>query len=117
VLNALAKNQDAGTPVLHWFTGKAGQVRTAIAQGCWFSVNLPMLSSPSGRELVGALPPDRVLTETDGPFSTRDGRTAQPNDAAAAVEGLALLWRVPLTEAARRLAENLRALNAQHPEP
>ena len=116
VLNALTQNPDAGTPVLHWFTGNAGQVRTAVAQGCWFSVNLPMLSNPSGRKLVGALPRDRVLTETDGPFTTRDGRTARPHDASAAVEGLALLWRVPLNEAARRVAENLRALSAQHPE-
>jgi TatD DNase family protein len=114
VLAALAKNPDAGTPVLHWLSAKAHQTGAAVAQGCWFSINLSMLSTPAGRDMVSTLPRDRVLTETDGPFTLRNGRASQPRDVLAALEGLALLWRLPKSEAADQVATNLRTLNARH---
>lgn len=59
---------DRARVVLHWFTGSAAEARRAVDLGCYFSVNSEMLRSPKHRALVGQLPRDRLLTETDGPF-------------------------------------------------
>lgn len=39
-----------------------------------------MLRQDRGRSLVRGLPRDRLLTETDSPFMTLDGRKASPID-------------------------------------
>lgn len=96
--------------VLHWFTGSASEARRAVELGCYFSVNSAMLSGNRGCALVRELPPGRILTETDGPFTQRAGRSACPADVEVTVEELAsVLGRGP-REMAASIAETLRAL-------
>lgn len=57
----------------------------AVAQGCYFSLNPAMMRSANGRRIADLLPPDRVLTETDGPFVQVGGRQARPADVATVV--------------------------------
>lgn len=59
--------------ILHWFSGSLTDANRAIAAGCYFSINSTMLGYESGRKLVRNLPIDRLLTETDSPF-TRTGK-------------------------------------------
>jgi TatD DNase family protein len=99
-----------GRVVLHWFTGTASEARRAADLGCYFSINAEMLRSPKHRELVGKLPVDRLLTETDGPFVERDGRPARPVDVASTVADLAALRGVPVGEMAQVVVRNLGAL-------
>ena len=61
--------RNRGTVVLHWFTGSKSEARRATNLGCYFSVNLEMLRSDRGRALISDLQMDRMLTETDGPFT------------------------------------------------
>ena len=61
--------QDRGAVVLHWFTGSRAEARRAGALGCYFSVNAEMMRTERGRNLIADLPADRILTETDGPFT------------------------------------------------
>lgn len=110
VLALLSRNEGCGAPVLHWFTGTIRQLQTAVAQGCWFSVGPPMLRSAKGRQLVQAIPRDRLLTETDGPFARIGPRQLEPIDAHLAVQGLAALWGEPLEDTKRQLRSNLRTL-------
>ena len=112
VLDALRANPDAGTPVLHWFTGTARQAETAVDQGCWFSIGTPLLTTAKGRGLVAALPQDRVLTETDGPFATHNGRSLVPRDVLSTLELLAELWAMEISLARRQVATNMKALLA-----
>ncbi|MFO7073736.1 TatD family hydrolase, partial [Pseudomonas aeruginosa] len=59
---------------------------------CYFSINSQMLTSAKHRNLVASLPPDRILTETDGPFVQSEGRPARPaTDIPKTVQTLALL--------------------------
>jgi TatD DNase family protein len=115
VLDALRANRRAGTPVLHWFTGSARQAQNAIDQGCWFSIGTPMLKTAKGRQLVGGLPRDRLLTETDGPFATRDGRPLVPCDVAGTIGLLAELWAVPTSEVDAKITANVQDLLASSP--
>ncbi|MCL2612357.1 MAG: TatD family hydrolase [Nocardioidaceae bacterium] len=114
VLDALRAQPHAGTPVLHWFTGTVRQAEAAIEQGCWFSVGAPMLMTAKGRELMTMLPRDRVLTETDGPFATREDRPVVPRDVADAIRLLAASWGAEASQAEDQIALNLKALLASH---
>lgn len=117
VLAALRKHPSAGVPILHWFTGTAVQFRRAVDQGCWFSVGPVMLKSSKGRAMATAMPRDRVLTETDGPFAFEGSRPLQPADAWKAVEELERLWDLPRTEVIDQLGSNLRRLSTLIGEP
>lgn len=112
VLEHLALYPRAGTPILHWFTGTRKELGKAIDQGCWFSVGPAMLATDKGRYIANAIPRNRILTETDGPFAQVDGRAAMPWDASMAVEVLANLWGVDTDVVDRQLSENLRTVSA-----
>lgn len=96
--------------VLHWFTGTKAEARRAIDLGCYFSINVEMLDSSRHRELVSVLPLERLLTETDGPFTKRDGRATRPRDVRALVSALADLRQISPGAIATQIASNLKAL-------
>jgi TatD DNase family protein len=100
---------DRGRVVLHWFTGSASDARRAVALGCYFSINEAMLEKIKPA-VLGAIPPDRMLTETDGPFTRTDARAAEPIDAGRAVRSLARLLGTTETEAGGMVLTNLRHL-------
>jgi TatD DNase family protein len=110
VLDQLAVKRGAGTPILHWFSGTAGELDRAMALGCWFSVGPAMLATAKGRALTAKMPRERLLTETDGPFAQIDGQSALPWDAAQAVPALAEIWSEPSADVEQQLIRNLRQL-------
>ncbi len=93
VLDALTREPRAGQYVLHWFLGTSSQVARAVELGCWFSVGPSMLASRSGRRAVMAMPTDRVLPESDGPFGQVGGVPVTPWDAWGVASSLAECWR------------------------
>jgi TatD DNase family protein len=99
-----------GQTVLHWFTGSKSEARRAADIGCYFSVNARMLQSDKGRDLVRSLPSDRLLTETDGPFTQTGGRPACPADVAATVVTIADMLQVTPDELAEKIRVNLKYL-------
>jgi TatD DNase family protein len=112
VLDRLENATSAGTPILHWFSGTAGELARAISLGCWFSVGPAMLASEKGRALAAKMPRDRVLTESDGPFAQIGGAPLMPWQAADAAAEFGHLWSVPVTDATSIIASNLRTLAA-----
>lgn len=116
ILDRLAATPDAGTPILHWFSGSASQLRRAAEIGCWFSVGPAMLRGEKGRYLAKAMPADRILTETDGPFASGPGGPLHPADSWRAVRQLATIWGIALEEARTRLLDNLRSLSESAPD-
>lgn len=57
--------------ILHWFTGTGAERMRAIEDGAYFSINPRMLKTKSGQETIKALPLDRILLETDAPFTLK----------------------------------------------
>ena len=102
-----------GQVVLHWFTGTAAEARRAVDLGCYFSVNAEMLANEKRAALAKTLPLNRILTETDGPFTQTDGRPATPSDVWIAVEGLARLHQMAPADISGRLMRNLKSLLAE----
>jgi TatD DNase family protein len=81
--------REQGIVVLHWFTGSRSEARRAVELGCYFSINLDMTRSERGQLLITDLPVNRILTETDGPFTQVGGRPSQPSDVVATVDAIA----------------------------
>lgn len=113
VLSCLKRFGKAGHPVLHWFSGSAKSLDKAVDLGCWFSVGPGMVAGVKGRALVTRMPKDRVLTETDGPFSMIKGKSVYPWDVDRVVTALADIWGIRPDETAAILIDNLRQLVSQ----
>jgi TatD DNase family protein len=102
--------RDRGVVVLHWFTGSKAEARRAAALGCYFSINFEMTRSERGRALVAELPMDRLLTETDGPFTQIDGRPTEPTDSRMVVEAIASVRNLSADAIAKAVLTNLQTV-------
>lgn len=80
VLRIIEKYEGECVPILHWFTGSVKDAQKAIKLGCWFSINPQMCLTATGKNIINCIPIDRVLPETDGPFTRKDGREYMPWD-------------------------------------
>ena len=81
VFELIASYPTVGTPAFHWFSGRPSEVAGGVALGAYFSVNYQMLQSKAGVAIARQIPLDRLLTESDAPFTKTDA----PNDLAAQV--------------------------------
>lgn len=95
------------TAALHWYSGPLRTVDRALDAGFYFSVNSAMLDTQSGVRLLRAVPQDRVVTETDGPFVTVARRVATPADVPALVMQIASVWSRDADETAQRIWANM----------
>ena len=115
VLEALAHQLGAGTPILHWFSGSQRDLQTAIKLGAWFSVGPAMLRGARGRQLAASMPYNRVLPETDGPFTQDGGAPLMPWQAWDVCDGLAEAWGLPVQEVQMQMHQNRRTLLPNFP--
>jgi len=94
--------------VLHWFTGTPRQASRGADAGLWFSINSAMVRSKSGARVLGAIPHNRLLLETDGPYCMFQGRPSEPRDLPKVVEHVARLLSLHPAETVSILEENVR---------
>lgn len=99
-----------GKIVLHWFTGTKSEANRALDLGCYFSINAGMLNNERHASMVQAIPLDRMLTETDGPFTKTGERASKPVDVALVVEALGRSRGLTSAEVASTVRGNLRRL-------
>ncbi|MET0060995.1 MAG: Qat anti-phage system TatD family nuclease QatD [Candidatus Thiodiazotropha endolucinida] len=101
--------------ILHWFSGTKSIGLQAASAGCYFSINSEMLNSKQGADIVRALPIDRLLTETDGPFTGLANRSQMPCDVLSLPEHMAELLGVStgqIADAINRNAEQVLKMAA-----
>lgn len=112
VLDLIEANlpSERGKIVLHWFTGTKNEAKRASELGCYFSLNAGMLSNAKHIPMVLTIPLERILTETDGPFTRTGDRPSQPTDVANVVEELARLYGLPTSNMVNLIRNNLKAL-------
>lgn len=58
-----------GKAILHWYTGSIADLYSAVDRGYYFSINHQMLKSISGRKIIDKIPIERLLIESDAPFT------------------------------------------------
>ena len=113
VIELLNISNRKSIPVLHWFTGTPREANKAINIGCWFSVCPPMLNSKNGKNLLELIPRDRLLTETDGPFTQNNGKPLMPWDVRNVHMGVADIWKCRPEEVQSQIAENFKKLTCE----
>lgn len=99
-----------GKVILHWFAGSKRELEQAISYGYHFSINPAMARSKRGASLVAAVPPDRLLTESDGPYVKVNRRQARPHDVDSVICAIAGLLKVDGEEMTKIICKNFRAL-------
>jgi TatD DNase family protein len=112
-----ALEQVGATAVLHWYSGALKHADTALQAGFYFSVNAAMLRSQKASKLLAAVPRDRVVTETDGPYAKIGARTSVPADIPRIVADLAGAWSCTAEEARKRVWANMAAVHAKAKGP
>lgn len=107
VLTALSARRVAA-PILHWWRGDHAQTTAAISLGCFFSINAHEVTQP---RVLGLVPPERVLTETDFPHTRRHDRASTRPGSLEAVEAhLEVRWDTDRLGVRRQLWRNFGAL-------
>lgn len=84
--------------VFHWFSGSKKVLDDVFAEGHLVSINPTMLFSVGGQRIIAQSPCDRILVESDGPFTKVQGRACCPMDVMLVYHALATQWRVPIEE-------------------
>jgi TatD DNase family protein len=98
---------DSGLPaILHWYSGPLGLIDDALQAGLYFSINIAMIRSRKFPGLLRAVPRERLLLETDGPYAKDRGRPAQPDQLQSVALALAHAWGTDLNESMRVLIAN-----------
>lgn len=97
--------------VLHWFRGTPDEAAGAVRAGLLFSINPAMIATPAGLALIDAVPPEHVLTETDGPYTSVGDRPSAPADVEVVLEALRERWGIGAAAARARVWENFVALD------
>ena len=57
--------------IVHWYSGPMDAFRDLADLGAYFTVGVEVLRSDAIREIARAIPPERLLTETDNPGASR----------------------------------------------
>lgn len=66
--------------ILHWFSGNKKNITQALDMNCYFSINPAMCKSQSGIDRIKAIPLNRILLESDAPFSVISGTYVLPDN-------------------------------------
>ncbi len=99
-----------GNVILHWFVGPKRELQRAISYGYYFSINPAMARSKQGVSLIPAIPQNRLLTESDGPYVKVNQRQAQPPDVYMTGIFLANLLNADVEEMTKVVYDNFREL-------
>lgn len=81
--------------IIHWFLGSASQLEELIDLGCYFSVNANMVRSKGSKDELLKLPPNRILVESDGPFTKVNGKKYSPKLLGASYTEIAGFYEFP----------------------
>lgn len=57
--------------IFHWYSGPVDLIPSIIERGFYFSINESMCRSKNGQSIIGKIPRDKILTETDAPYNNR----------------------------------------------
>ena len=97
--------------LMHAFDGKASAALEGIEAGYYFSIPPSVVRSPQKQKLLGHLPLDRLLLETDSPVLGPDPAVRnEPKNVLVSCQAVASAKRVSVEEVARVTSENARRL-------
>jgi len=106
VLDLLEEANYPFPAVFHWYSGSLSVLEKVVKKGHYFSINAAMLDSPNGQKIIDRIPPERALTESDGPFVKYKSRIIEPADVSIVERFLAEAWSVSAPQVRSKIREN-----------
>jgi TatD DNase family protein len=94
--------------VFHWYSGSLSLIKKIIDSGHYFSINPAMIQSSNGCKIIEKIPPDRLLTETDGPFVEIKGEVITSKDIMLVLNYLSSLWNCSYEDVEVQIKSNFR---------
>ena len=96
---------------MHSFSGDLAMAQEALDLGFYIGISGPVTFKNSGGlpDIVAAIPPERLLVETDAPFLTPHpfrGKRNEPARVKLIVEKIAEIKGLPFAEMCRHLTSN-----------
>ncbi len=64
--------------IIHWFTGTTEHLNAFVELGCFFSINTNMIKTTTGCDKTKKIPLNRILLESDGPFTKAASKRFSP---------------------------------------
>jgi TatD DNase family protein len=64
--------------IIHWFDGSKKHLQELINLGCYFSLNSNMMSENKIHSYLINIPKDKILIESDGPYTKVQGKRYKP---------------------------------------
>lgn len=110
-LNTLVK-RGVKRAIFHWYTGKIGLIADIVQSGYYFSLNPMMLAGNKGKNIVSRIPIERVLIESDGPFSKYEGDMIYPKHMPSIYKRFADIFELTSEEFERIVCRNFENLQA-----
>jgi TatD DNase family protein len=107
IIEELERREATPGRVLHWWLGDVQLTKRAVELGCYFS--LPP-AAMRRKDLLDAIPLDRLLTETDHPFGDRRSQNSRPGNVDLVERALAAHHRRDQQNIRRILWLNLNRL-------
>lgn len=65
--------------IIHWFNGYYNELKRLIDLGCYFSINENMIHNKVKGKWLAEIPKDKLLVESDGPFTRVNGKRYTPD--------------------------------------
>lgn len=65
--------------IFHWYSGSLNFIEEIVKNGYYFSINNAMLYSKKGREIINKIPLNKILIESDGPFTKFNKKIFKPD--------------------------------------
>lgn len=96
--------------VFHWYSGSVGTLDDILTAGHYFSINPAMTTSTHGQKIISRVPKNRLLTETDGPYTRFQGRDSTPNAVQHVEAHLGSIWNQSPEDVRRIVWSNFKSL-------
>lgn len=104
---------DGNPGIIHFFTGTAEEANDLLALGFSFTFGGVITFVRDYDPVIAAIPPDRILSETDAPYVTPApyrGKRNEPSYVVEVARKLAELKEVPVKKMAEIINENARRI-------
>lgn len=109
VINIIGPNFN-GKVILHWYSGTKTSLKLAIENGYYFSINPEMLKTAKGRDIIIKIPINRILIESDGPFTKKMQTRYDASFIEEVIYGIALIRKIEEYEINQILKMNFKEL-------
>lgn len=109
VLELLKKHRIENV-IFHWYSGSLTVLKQISENGYYFSINPSMVKSKSGQKLISEMPIDKILTETDSPYTMIGNRKTRPSDVKVVINYLSKYYNLSAKDIESTIYSNFKNL-------